>query len=266
MTLGLTLGIILLSLFAIHAVTRWQATYINPTEDHAPELVLLQPLRCATIPWRSEWAEKNNAVYTAFPVNEERVIIQQYYAARDIPVLGVELMYRSPTPACSLCGCPDPFVFALLVSPPDSLRVGWAGATTLDKTSPTVFTGKFYRQSGIRPLVSVTEKECDALWSIHPVIDAWAGSPKDACYILAGIVENDLAVCEKMSTLAGKETCYHEIAYAQQNPETCSLILTRERNENCLISLAGVTGNAALCDTLSGATAHYFCALATQPR
>ncbi|MEK6821554.1 MAG: hypothetical protein AABY11_04110, partial [archaeon] len=59
-TLGLTLGIILLSLFAIHAVTRWQATYINPTEAHAPEWVLLQPLRCATIPWRSEWAEKNN--------------------------------------------------------------------------------------------------------------------------------------------------------------------------------------------------------------
>ncbi|MEK6970121.1 MAG: hypothetical protein AABW68_00300 [archaeon] len=263
--MGITLVIILASIGVIFTVTQWELPLSNGTiVSGTPEWVLLQPQKCAEIPWRKEWSIESGKSYAEFPVGEELSILGDYYSGKGIPILDVTLTYQSTDATCTQCGCPESFVYALLVHPSDAARLAVSGFTILDAEDPAIFTGPFFRQSSTQPIPLVKSSECEGLFATHTVIDGLLGSKKDSCYIQAAISEKDPGVCAKVYSIKAQHTCYTEVAVSQKNGSVCDY-LSSQPKDSCISSVAGITQKPELCIAISDSTAQYLCELgATQ--
>lgn len=258
-----TLGIIVVSLGIIFAVSQWDIPVSdNAPSSDTPEWVLLQPQKCTEIPWRKAWAIRNQKPYADFPLSEEVDILTQYYAEKDVTILDVSFTYQS-VPLCASCGCPEPFVFALLVDPRDAARLAVSGFTILDTSDPYVFTGPFFRQSQTNSIAVVTEAECQNVFATHTFLDQLFGSKRDSCFIQAAISAKNPAICANIDAQQAHDTCISELAVALRTVSLCDQLQSGSKNA-CITGVAGIKQDPTLCYKISDATANYFCKVGAQ--
>ncbi len=264
---GMTIGIILVSLLIIYWVSSWEIpVQITPGSEGEPEWVLMQPQKCSEIPWRKDWALQNKMDYSQFPVKDEVAYLKSYYTARGITILDATFTYQPTNDTCTGCGCPEPFVFALLTSPTDAARLSVSGFTILDTSNPYIFTGPLFRQSTSQPISSVSTNECAGLFATNTFIDEILGSKKDSCYIQAAISTRDVSVCEKITTQLSKNTCYTELAVALNDISICQKISSTSANASCISGIAGTKQNPALCASIQDTSARTWCELGATPK
>jgi hypothetical protein len=260
---GITVLIILGSVGVIYSVSQWELPMAeNSSSRHLlPEWVLLQPQKCAEIPWRKEWVQQNQSDYASFPVNEELPIIQTYYRSRGLTLLDVKLTYQATDSQCTSCGCPESFVYALYVNPEDAARLAASGFTILDTSDPKIFTGPFFRQSQTNPISPVKASECADVFATNTLLDELFGSKKDSCYIQAAITEKNAEVCQNVSSLKANQTCYTEVAVTLKWVDVCQQISSSSAKDSCISSVAGITKDKTLCASINDSSAKYFCEL-----
>ncbi len=262
----LTVGIILVSLTIIYWVSQWEI----PVEETSffpdtPEWVLLQPQKCHEIPWRKEWSIQNQKPYGEFPLEEEVEIMTLYYSEKGIIIIDASFTYQPPSEVCHACGCPEPFVFALLVNPNDAARLAVSGFTILDTGDPYIFTGPLFRQSTSKPVTLVTESECASVFSTSTFIDQIFGSKKDSCYIQAAISTKDPNVCNNITNTPVKYNCLSEVAVATKNANVCDQIPSASAYASCISGVAGITQNKSLCTKITDPSAQNWCELGANP-
>lgn len=266
LAVGITIGIILLSVATIYTVSQWDLPKVeNPLNSNQPTWVLLQPNKCADIPWRREWSNTTGKSYSEFPVKDELTILETYYEGKGIPITDVTISYQATDPLCTQCGCPESFIYALLVNPSDAARLAVSGFTILDETDPAIFTGPFFRQSTTNPISAVKTSDCEQLFATNTVIDGLLGSKKDSCYIQAAITAGDPAICQNVKTVKPQQTCYAEVAVSLKKVEICNN-LSGSPKDSCISSVAGVMQKPSLCTQVSDSTAKYFCELGSTPK
>lgn len=266
LAVGFTLGIIVLSLGVIYAVSQWELPkpITNPTSNE-PTWVLLQPQKCSEIPWRKAWADQNQKPYTEFPVASELSIMKNYYMQKSIIVMDVELTYQSGNSTCLACGCPEPFVFAIQTTQSDAARLAVSGFKVLDNSNPEYFTGKYYRQSSSQPIEYVPSSECDQLFSTQTALDELLGSKKDSCYIQAAISEKNVNVCAKVYSIKAQHTCVTEVAVAMKDVSLCQKASNASGKDGCIASVAGILQKPSYCSQITDSTAKYFCEVGAKP-
>ncbi len=265
LAVGITFIIILVSVGVIYTVTQWDLPIQNTSvQSGQPTWVLLQPQKCAEIPWRKEWTLQTGKTYAEFPVKDELSILKNYYQGKGIQLLDVTLTYQATDSTCTQCGCPESFVYAIYTQPEDAAKLSVSGFTILDETDPAIFTGPFFRQSSTQPIQLVKSSECEGIFATNTVIDGLLGSKKDSCYIQAAISEKNPLVCAKVFSIQAQQTCYAEVAVSQKNVSVCDY-LTSSPKDSCISSVAGITQKPELCASVSDSTAKYLCELgATQ--
>ena len=263
---GFTVGIILFSLLIIYWISSWDIPVQTPPNATTPAWVLLQPQKCSEIPWRKDWALQNQKTYDEFPVQNEITYLKKYYTDKGITILEAKFTYQSTNETCTGCGCPEPFVFALLVSETDAARLSISGFTILDTSNPYIFTGPLFRQSTAQPISSVSASECDGLFVTNTFIDELFGSKKDSCYIQAAISARDVTLCENISAQQAKNTCITEMAVALNDISLCARITSTSANASCVSGIAGTQHNPALCAAIQGSSARTWCELGATPK
>lgn len=263
-----TLGIIVLSLGTIYWISQWELPLVQQTLNGSPEWVLMQPQKCAEIPWRKDWSLKNGKPYDEFPLTSEISLLKAYYSAKGITILDATFTYQSTNDACHSCGCPEPFVFALYVNQTDAARLSISGFTILDNSNPYIFTGPLFRQSATQPVSVVLSAECEQLFSTNTALDQLLGSKKDSCYVQAAISARDISLCEKISTEGAQNTCISEVAVARRDASLCETISAKTSSAyaSCISGVAGITQNAGLCARIPETSARTWCELGATPK
>lgn len=263
-----TLGIIVFSLAIIFWVSQWEIP-VQPTPNEGqPEWVLMQPQKCWEIPWRKDWTLQHGKTYDEFPVKDELSVLKKYYADKGIVILAATFTYQSTNDTCNTCGCPEPFVFALLASQTDAARLSISGFKILDTTDPYIFTGPLFRQSTTQPISMVLPEECAGIFSTNTLLDEILGSKKDSCYVQAAISARDVTLCENISAQQAKNTCVSEVAVALKNSALCERITpnTSSAYASCISGVAGATQNPSLCVRITDTSARTWCELGASPK
>lgn len=263
-----TIGIILASVGVIYWIAQWDLPLVNTPNTSQPVWVLMQPQKCAEIPWRKDWSLQHGKNYADFPLENELSVLQTYYSAKGITILDATFTYQSTSETCTACGCPEPFVFALYVNPTDAARLSVSGFTILDNTNPYIFTGPLFRQSVSQPVSTVLATDCEKLFSTNTGLDALLGNKKESCYVQAAISARDVSVCENISTTPVRYTCISEVAVSRRDAELCEIIPEKNSSAyaSCISGVAGITQNATLCARISDNAAKQWCELGAKPK
>ncbi|MDP2666560.1 MAG: hypothetical protein Q8P05_03610 [Candidatus Diapherotrites archaeon] len=262
---AMVVGLILISLGILFWVTQWELPIAPDASMDAPEWVLLQPGKCTVLPWREQWGIENNRPYAQFPVEEELSYVRAFYEERDIRVLDIQLAYQNVDVTCTVCGCPEPFVFGLFTYPPDAARLALSGFRVLDPGDPTLITGPLFRQAVDRPIAPVSSSECAQIFSTGTFIDGLLGNKKESCYIQAAISARDGDICYAIPRTEARDTCFTEVAIARRSASECDRIVFMGAKDACLIAVAGITRNASLCGNVSSETSRAYCIAASTP-
>jgi hypothetical protein len=264
--LALIVGIIIVSLGVIYWVSQLE---ISPPEirdeNGVQEWVLLQPTKCAKIPWRAGWAKEKDKPYEEFPLTDELEYLQDYYADRGVTILDSTLTYSTQDIVCEGCGCPESFVFAVLVYQGDAAKLAVSGFEILDQGDPNIFTSPLFRagisaQSKPPPI----DSDCENVFSTSTFLDILFGSSKDACYIESAINNKDESACDKVVSARGKNDCYTEVAILKKSVSPCEKIKESEISQGCIAQVAAVTQNQELCAVLTNQPAKEYCEMITK--
>ncbi len=263
LALAFTLLIIIASLGIIFLVSQWDLSKVSSTPTNGEKSwVLLQPTQCTEIPWRRAWANQNGKNYSDFPVTNELQIAKAYYTGKGLTIFDATITYRSVDAACTVCGCPEPFVFAIQTYQGDAAKLGASGFKILDPQDPSIFTGPLFRQNIEQPLNVVSAKECEGIFATGTFLDDILGSKKDSCYIQAAINLRSVEECKKVVSSAAKNTCYSEVATAQKSTATCQLISDSTAKAYCIANVAGALKDKKLCAQITESSAKIYCNLA----
>lgn len=260
-----TLTIILASLAILYTVSHWQLPQpATPAGSLTKTWVLLQPVTCQELPWRSEWARTNQKSYAEFPTRQERALIRVYYQDRGITVLNVSLTYQPTDATCTRCGCPERFVYGIQTYAGDAAKLSASGFNIVDNSDPRIFTGPLFRQSTDQPISNVSEADCDQLFSTQTALDEILGSRKDSCYVQAAIGARNIDICAKIHANAVHTNCITEVATALKYADACDLLNEPLDRDACLAGVAGALGDVEICVRIIDPNTRYFCELGAQ--
>lgn len=86
-------------------------------------------------------------------------------------------------------------------------------------------------------------KECE-------IPEIKSSEAKDACYMVIAINNNEISVCDKMSSTQAKELCYLGVNQGSQTIQDCKTQITDPELQNeCIAQIAVDTNDITICNT-----------------